>query len=64
MTLTVNATNDNLQGSEIQVYDAQGRTVMTLKNTMRFEANLASGIYMVRLTLNDGRSMMKRLIVR
>ena len=64
VTLAVEAGNSDLQGSEIQVYDAQGRTVLMLKNTNRFEANFASGMYMVRLTLNDGRSCVSRLIVR
>lgn len=64
VTVSTEAGNSELQGSEIHVYDAQGRLVISLKNTDRFEANLASGMYMVRLTLSDGRSTVKRLIVR
>ena len=64
VTLAVEAGNSDLQGSEIQVFDAQGRLVIKQKNTNSFDADLASGVYMVRLTLNDGRSTVKRLIVR
>ena len=62
--LAVEAGNADLQGSELQVFDAQGRLVLNQKNASSFEANFASGMYMVRLTLSDGRSMVKRLIVR
>ena len=64
VTVSVEAGSADLQGSEIRVYDVQGRIVLTVENTDRFEAPLATGMYMVRLTLADGRSVVKRLIVK
>ena len=54
----------DLQGAEIRVYDLQGRMVLQQKDNDIIEAPQASGMYMVRLTLNDGRSAVKRLIVK
>jgi hypothetical protein len=54
----------DLQGAEIRVYDLQGRMVLQQKDNDVIEAPQASGMYMVRLTLNDGRSAVKRLIVK
>ena len=54
----------NLQGAEICVYDMQGRTVLKQQNSGMIVADMASGVYMVRLTLVDGRSAVSRMIVR
>ena len=54
----------DLQGAEIRVYDLQGRTLLQQKDSGVFEAPQTSGMYMVRLTLADGRTTVKRLIVR
>ena len=54
----------DLQGAEIRVYDLQGRMVLLQKDNGIIEAPQASGMYMVRLTLNDGRTAVKRLIVK
>ena len=54
----------DLQGAEIRVYDLQGRMVLEQKDNAIIEAPQAAGIYMVRLTLSDGRTAVKRLIVK
>ena len=60
----VSVEGTDLQGAEIRVYDLQGRMVLQQKDNDIIEAPQASGMYMVRLTLNDGRSAVKRLIVK
>ncbi len=60
----VSVEGTDLQGAEIRVYDLQGRMVLQQKDNDVIEAPQASGMYMVRLTLNDGRSAVKRLIVK
>ena len=60
----VSVEETDLQGAEIRVYDLQGRMVLQQKDNDIIEAPQASGMYMVRLTLNDGRSAVKRLIVK
>ena len=54
----------DLQGAELLVYDVQGRVVLKQQGSGVIEAPAAAGMYMVRLTLADGRTAVKRLIVR
>ena len=64
VNVAVEAGNADLQGAEIHVYDVHGREVLSQKNNGYIVAELPSGMYMVRLTLSDGRTGVKRLIVR
>ena len=54
----------DLQGAEVCVYDVQGRMIIKQQNNGIIEAPAASGTYLVRLTLSDGRTAVKRLIVK
>jgi hypothetical protein len=62
--VNVSVDGADLQGAEIRVYDLQGRMVLQQKDNGIIEAPQASGMYMVRLTLSDGRTAVKRLIVK
>ena len=46
----------DLQGAEVCVYDVQGRMIIKQQNNGIIEAPAASGTYLVRLTLSDGRT--------
>ena len=63
-TVSVAVEGADVQGAVISVYDVQGREVLRQQNSAFIEAPAASGMYMVRLTLNDGRTAVKRLIVK
>ena len=64
VTLTTEADNIDFQGAVINVYDVNGHEVLVQKDDAKIVANLASGMYIVRLTLSDGRTAVKRMIVR
>ena len=60
----VSANGADLQGAEIRVFDLQGRMVIEQKDNTVFMAPSATGMYMVRLTLSDGRKVVSKLIVK
>ncbi len=62
--VNVSVDGADMQGAEIRVYDLQGRMLVLQKDSGIIEAPQASGMYMVRLTLSDGRTAVKRLIVK
>ena len=65
VTLVIEANASDLVGAELTVYDVQGRQLMKqTEDISQIEATLNAGVYMVRLTLKDGRTSVKRLIVR
>ena len=60
----VSANGADLQGAELRVFDLQGRMVLEQKDNTVFMAPSATGMYMVRLTLSDGRKVVSKLIVK
>ena len=54
----------DLQGAELRVFDLQGRMLLEQKDNAVFMAPSATGMYMVRLTLSDGRKVVSKLIVK
>ena len=64
VNVAVNAGNADLQNAEIRIFDVQGRVMRQQVLGSTFVADLPTGMYMVRLTLNDGRNAVRRLIVK
>ena len=64
VTLALEATDADLYGATVAVYDVNGREMLRQQASVTFVADLPSGMYMIRLTLSDGRTAVKRLIVK
>ena len=62
--VSVEAGAADLQNAEIRIFDVQGRQVLQQKNNGTIVADLPTGMYMVRLSLSDGRTAVRRLIVK
>lgn len=48
----------------IEIYDAQGRAVKKLAHSDQFIADLPAGIYMMRILLDDGRSAVRKIVIK
>jgi hypothetical protein len=64
VNVSVEAGASDLQGAEIRIFDVQGRQIHQQMNNGTIVADFATGMYMVRLSLNDGRTAVRRLIVK
>lgn len=66
--ITVSDDINNLQASRLEIFDAHGRQIINYElNNSKFaipSSQFAAGIYAVRLTLTDGRTATRRLIVK
>ena len=68
VVVAVEGAEGNLQGAHLAIFDAQGRMIANTEfNSSTVElsqSQFSTGIYMLRLTLRDGRTATRRLVVR
>lgn len=67
LTISLHGDNLNLAGASISIFDLHGRNMLhTSLNAFQtsIAAELPAGVYNLRLTLADGRTSVKKLIVR
>lgn len=67
LTMTLQGDNLDLHGATLTVFDLHGRDLLNTAvsgERTSLSADLPAGVYNLRLTLSDGRTAVKKLIVR
>ena len=64
VSVAVTADESEIQNVSLTIFDTYGRRIMEQGNATHFKAELPAGIYTVRITLADGRTASRRLIVK
>ena len=62
---TTTVTIDGLEAAEVQVYNAIGQVVKTVRGTNEVDlSGLAEGVYLVRITDENGKCHAVRVVVK